>query len=256
MSDRRPYANPPIEEALCEFQFAAGEEWDLTMPGKLHTELAREYPAKPKQQRLARVDLEFEEGRAKGVRLEDDVGKVLLRSEDRTRLVGVGQDTLSVHMLRPYQRVELRECAGWGEFSDRINTALGAYWTVARPAGVQRVVVRYINKIVIPDTALEVGDYLRSVLPDIPGLPETALDFASRVVYHLDEGVQLGLSQGGAHAAGGQQGVLLDIDVSWESSSYLDVEMAMAQAKALRDREREAFERVITDKARDLFDAA
>ena len=226
------------------------------MPGKLHTELARHYPAKPKQQRLARVDLEFEEGRAKGVRLEDDVGKVLLRSKDRTRLVGVAPDTLSVHMLRPYQRADLGECAGWGEFSGRINTALRAYWDVARPAGVQRIVVRYINKIVIPDAVFEVGDYLRSALPDIPGLPETVLDFASRVVYRLDEEVRLGLSQGRAHVASGQLAVLLDLDVSWESSSYLDVDMAMARAKALRDREREAFERVITDKARELFRAA
>ena len=226
------------------------------MPGKLHTELARDYPAKPEQQRLARVDLEFQEGRPKGVHLEDDIGKVLLVSEDRKRLVGVAPDTLSVHMLRPYQRADLGECGGWGEFSGRINTALSAYWGVARPAGVQRIVVRYINKIVIPDPVLEVGDYLRSALPDISGLPETVLEFASRVVYHLDEGVRLGLSQGGARAAGGQLAVLLDIDASWESSSYLDVEMAMARAKALRDREREAFERVVTDKARELFDAA
>lgn len=256
MTERRRYANPPIEEALCEFQFAPGEEWDLTMPGKLHTKLADGYPAKPKQQRLARVDLEFEEGRAKGVQLEDDVGKVLLLSEDGTRRVGVAPDTLSVHMLKPYQRTALGECAGWGEFRDRINTALGAYWNVAKPAGVCRVAVRYINRLVFSDAVVEIEDYLRSALPDVPGLPERVSGFASRVVYHCEEGVRLGLSQGTVHGAGGQLAVLLDIEVSWESSSHLCMDRAMERAQALRDREREAFEAVITDKARELFDAA
>lgn len=256
MTERRRYANPPIEEALCEFQFAPGEEWDLTMPGKLHAELADAYPAKPKQQRLARLDLEFEEGRAKGVQLEDNVGKVLLLSKDGTRQVGVAPDTLSIHMLRPYQSTARGECAGWVEFKDRISAALGAYWTVARPAGVCRVAVRYINKLVFSDAVVDVADYLRSALPDVPGLPEMVSNFASRVVYRCEEGVWLGLSQGTVQAAGGQRAVLLDIEVSWESSSHLCMDRAMERAQALRDREREAFEAVITDKARELFDAA
>jgi len=33
---REPYKNPPIEEALLELQFVPGQEWDLTIPGKLH----------------------------------------------------------------------------------------------------------------------------------------------------------------------------------------------------------------------------
>ena len=40
MQGRRRYRNPPIEEALCEFYFDPSEEWDLTIPGKLHTSLA------------------------------------------------------------------------------------------------------------------------------------------------------------------------------------------------------------------------
>ena len=60
MTERRRYSNPPIEEALCEFHFAPGDEWDLTIPGKLHTQLEQDYPAKPMRQVVARVGLEVE----------------------------------------------------------------------------------------------------------------------------------------------------------------------------------------------------
>jgi hypothetical protein len=33
---RRQYKNPPIEEALAEFRFVPRQEWDLTIPGKIH----------------------------------------------------------------------------------------------------------------------------------------------------------------------------------------------------------------------------
>ena len=255
MSERRRYANPPIEEALCEFQFAPGDEWDLTIPGKLHTKLECAYPAKPKQQRLAQVALQLDEVRARRVEYREGVGKVLLSTEDGKRLVGVAPDTLSVHMLRPYQSSAAGE-RGWEEFRRRIREALKAYWAVANPDGVSRISVRYINKIEIPREAVELGDYLLCAPPDIDGLPETISGLAGRVDYRYGDDVRLALSQGTVQGATGKIAFLLDLDVIWESEVRLfDMEQAMKEAIALRDREREAFENVITDTARELFNA-
>ena len=43
MQERRRYRNPPIEEALCEFRFKPGRDWDLTIPGKLQAAIGEEY---------------------------------------------------------------------------------------------------------------------------------------------------------------------------------------------------------------------
>lgn len=255
MTVRRQYRNPPIEEALCEFRFVPGDEWDLTMPGKLHTKLDNAYPAKPKQQVLARVDVQLAEGRPRGLRYHEDVGKAQFHSEDGTRLVGVAANTLSVHMLRPYQSPATRERNGWEEFRCRIGAALDAYREIAQPVGVQRVSVRYINKIVMPSEDADIGDYLLCALPGVEDLPDSVLGLASRVEYRYDDGVHLVLSQGTVHESSGQPAVLLDLDVIWESESHLDLDQAMGMAQSLRDREREAFEAVITESARELFDA-
>ena len=46
MHQHHRYKNPPIEEALCEFRFKPGQDWDFTIPGKLQTEFGDEYTGK------------------------------------------------------------------------------------------------------------------------------------------------------------------------------------------------------------------
>ena len=46
---RRQYKNAPIQEALCEFHFVPGPEWDVTVVGKLHDRVKEIYDGKAKQ---------------------------------------------------------------------------------------------------------------------------------------------------------------------------------------------------------------
>ena len=51
---RKKYKNPPIEEAIVEFRFVPGQEWNLTIPGKLHEHprIKSQYPGKPRTQKI------------------------------------------------------------------------------------------------------------------------------------------------------------------------------------------------------------
>ena len=255
MSKRRRYKNPPIEEALCEFRFEPGKEWDLTIPGKLQTELGKEYSGKPRQGRVVEVELDAQKGDSPNLRYREGFAKVQLVTEDDKRMVGVGQDVLSIHMLRPYQNPSNPEASGWDEFKPRILTALGAYKKVSEPVGVRRIGIRYINKIVVPGKRVKVEEYLKCALPVVSGLPDRLNNFMSRVDYAYEDGVNFVLSQGLTSAPTDHIGFLLDLDVIWESPESIPLEEALEKTEDLRVREREAFETVITDKARELFDA-
>ena len=77
----------------------------------------------------------------------------------------------------------------------------------------------------------------------------------SRVDYDYGDGMRLGLSQRSIKAPPDHMGaLLLDLDVIWENSKSVAQDKAMEKVGDLRTREREAFETVITDKARELFD--
>ena len=118
-----------------------------------------------------------------------------------------------------------------------------------------RIGIRYINKIVVPQTPVEVESYLKCALPEVSGLPDRLHNFVSQVEYVYPDGVRLVLSQSLVNAPKGHVGFLLDLDVIWESTEPITRDEALTKADDLRAREREAFETVITDKARELFDA-
>ena len=254
MSKRRRYKNPPIEEALCEFRFEPGRDWDLTVPGKLQAELGNEYTGKPQQGKVVEVELDTQKGGSPNLRYREGFAKVQLVTKDGKRMVGVGQDVLSIHMLRPYQDPSNPKASGWDEFEPRIVTALKAYKSVSEPVGVRRIGIRYINKIVVSGKNVNVEEYLKCALPVVSGLPDRLSNFMSRVDYSYKDGVRLMLSQGLASAQTDHVGFLLDLDVIWETPEPIALAEALKKTHDLRIREREAFESVITDKARKLFD--
>ena len=255
MTRRRRYRNSPIDEALCEFGFAPGVDWDPTIPGKLQAELGDEYSGKSREQRAVKVGLQVQRGKPADFQYDEGLAKVQLFSKPGTRMVGVGPGVLSIHMLRPYQDPADFEKGGWEEFRPRIVDALGAYRKVASPSGVNRVAVRYINKILVPLASVRVEDYLKCAYLEIDGLPQDYGHFISRVEYIYDDGTRLVLSYGLFSTSPKGVECLLDLDVIWQSGTLFDWEESLKIADDLHERAGSAFEAVITDKARELFDA-
>lgn len=250
----RRYRNPPIEEALCEFHFDLGKEWDPEIPDMLRAELGDEYSGRPKRQNLVQVELAVREGRPFELQHSERMERVQLITNDGTRVVGVGRDALSVHMLRPYQGTSASKDSGWGELRSRIQQALDAYWKIAKPRGVRRVGVRYINRIDIPENQVNFGDYLKCALPLVPELTGNVQEYFGRTELSHDDGVRLILSQAKISGPIEHTNLILDIDVIWETDNAIEKDMAMEKMRDLSDRERAAFEAVITDHARALFD--
>ncbi len=255
MNQRRRYKNPPIEEALCEFRFKPGQDWDLTIPGRLHVRLGDAYPGKPRQQKVVEIGLEVKEGIPSELQHKEAFDRVQLVTENEKRVVGVGPDVLSVHLLRPYHDVSTPQRSGWDEFYLRIKEALNAYWEVTQPEGVNRIGVRYINKLVFPSKSVLLEDYLRCVSPTVTGLPQMVNGYFSRTEFSYLDGVRLVLSQGTVPEPEGNFGFILDLDVTRETNVAVSIEDALGLAHDLRNRERDAFEAIITDRARNFFDA-
>jgi len=259
MNQRYRYKNPPIVEALCEFRFRPGREWDLTIPGKLQTAITgdyTDYTGQPQEQKVIDVALETQQG-TKPLKMSygEGLAKVHLVTNDGKRKVGVGRDVLSIHMLHPYQSSDDIDRSGWNEFRPRITEALRAYWKVAEPRGVTRIGMRYINKIVVPHHWAELAAYINCAPRDVDGLPNVLNKYLSRVEYAYDDKFRLILAHGRGTDPSGQAEILLDIDVISEASDPANEDQAMTMVDRLRAREREVFEALITDKAREHFNA-
>lgn len=247
---RRKYKNAPIEEALVEFCFVPGQEWDLTIPGKLHQhpDIKDQYPGKPRTQKIVEAALQSDLGQPPNLAVRGGVRRIQLVDVSGNHLISMGSDVFSVNILRPYE--------GWEKFRPRINTALQAYAEVARPNGVSRVGVRYINKIVLTGHEINLGTYFRCGPPFIPELPKKMAGFINRAEFLYDDMVKLLLTQASIEAPEGQSAFLLDLDLIWESAEAKGLDAIMPIVDDLHEREGVAFEAIITDAAREVFNAS
>ena len=255
MKASRRYKNPPIVEAICEFKFAGADTWDDTSAKRIRALLGSDYGGKTQEQRVARIEVKSLEGEQPNLSFTDGLERVQIFSNNEERIVAVGPSLMSVHMLRPYHSPDLTESSGWVEFRERIANALEAYWEIAKPEGIVHIGMRYVNKIIIPCDQVDVEDYLLYAMQDVPGLPILVRNFFNRVERDYGDGSRLVLTQSTSDAPEDSVGFLLDLDVIWDSPNSISEKTAMDLVEDLRNREREAFEAVISDLARELFDA-
>lgn len=241
------YRNPPIEEAVVEFRFIPGQDWDLTIPGKLHAHhsIKNQYPGKPRTQKIMEAEIKTEGEKQPTLALRESVPRIQLVDNEGQRLISLGPNILSVNTLRPYD--------GWDNFRQRIRTALQAYFKVAQPVGVSKIGIRYINKIIIQERRIKMGHYFRYSPPSLPELPEALASFLSRVEYVYADKAKLLITQATIDAPEQQSAFILDLDVIWEGEEGIELKRIMKTVDDLHKREGEAFEAIITDLARELF---
>lgn len=241
----RRYNIPPIAEALCEFHFAPSQPWDWTIPGLLYDKVKGDFPKK-RQQNVLQMELHAEREEI-NQNIKGGIARMQFLREDEHALMQVGPDLLVVNHLKPY--------SGWENFQADITKCLTIYSDTLQPKGIQRIGLRYINKIEFPYTSVEIEDYLLSA-PKIPSeIPQTFSSWAQRVEVPYE---QLGASlilQTGSLKESQDTGVVFLLDLYFQSirTELFDLNTGLQWVKQAHDNIEVAFEASITAKARLLF---
>lgn len=248
MSARREYRNAPVEEAIVEFRLAPGSEWDPTVPGKLHEhpDIKDAYSGRPRTQRVVQTLLQATAGQPAELSFEEGIGGVQLVDEDAKHLISVSPNLLSVHVLRPYE--------GWEHFRQRAKSVIAAYRQIVGIHKVQRLGLRYVNRIVIPTAEVDLDEYFHCGPRSLTGLPDQMASFLNRAEYLYGNGQKLIMTFATIQAPPGMGAFLLDLDVFWEGEA-IEIDTALPILDAMHERLGAAFETVITDKMREVFDA-
>lgn len=139
----RVFRKPPVLEALCEFRFTSETLWDWVIPGLVYERIRDEFPVR-EQQNVLQMQVGFT---PEGVtpNAQSGVGQMQFWRPDRSAIVQVGPDHLSVNCLRPYP--------GWLQFKPLIERVLGHYQEAAEPSQLISIALRYINRIELPPAA-------------------------------------------------------------------------------------------------------
>lgn len=231
---RNRYRNPPLVEAICEFQFKA-ESWDWTVPGLLYQEFGEEYPNKKENLTLQLVQSGNEIKPTPSKRLH------FVRTDERA-FIEVGENVLAAHHLAPY--------AGWEQFKPMIASVFEKYSAIAAPNGLSRIGLRYVNRLQFHEDVVDLPEQM-NFGPRIPkSLPREikALFVRVELLYPVDKGLLL-LSTGSAPNGG----IVLDLDFVTSDPESVPLSDAIGWVETAHTRIEEAFEASIRDSARTTF---
>ena len=107
------FANSPILETVCDFQFEPRQPWDWTVPGLLYERVRTTFPLK-QEQRNFEVNVPPIPGN-ETMPMQQAVTRLQFLREDKRALIQVGPNFLAVNHLRPYPTWEPYEtsCASF-----------------------------------------------------------------------------------------------------------------------------------------------
>ncbi len=236
------YAEPSIIEALCEFVFAPSEQWDLTVFGRFDANLQGRLPHRDQIEVMALNVRNLGAGIEQAMAREP---RVRFFSSDRTRLAQVGTNLLSANVLPPYPH--------WPEFRSFILECLRAYIEAARPSKIDRMTLRYIDRL-SPDGQgdFRLGDWVEAGSTYVPRfLVDSSTTATSRVQKSVGGGTEV-VSVVLQADDEGRPFVVLDTELVTNDVS-LDPEVVGERLDVLHRRVTEVFEACITDKTRALL---
>lgn len=242
----KKYKNPPIVEALCEFQFVPGQPWDFTIHGLFYEKISSEFPDKQQQMGIG-IRVKQEAGAIQHEVLQPPNRMQFFR-KDKSALIQVGPDLLVVNHLKPYP--------AWEVFKPLILDNLNKYIAVAQPKGFKRIGLRYINKIDIPEKSIETTDYF-NFYPHIPvELPQIHEAFNIRVeIPHQENRDRILLTFVSTIPEKPEVlSFLLDLDYVMILPEKVAVEQAGEWLEQAHEIIESTFEACITDKCRNLFE--
>ena len=244
MESARHYKNAPITEALIDIRVELPPEIGIDELRRAYTGLESDYPQSG-ELNVSTAAMQF--GTQVAVSASSRRVGFWFKSTDGKQIVQARRDGFTLSRLAPYDR--------WSTFQAEARRVWTQYRAVVTPTRIERLAVRYINRIDIPLPLRDFKEYLRTS-PDVSAdLPQELTGYFMRLAIPQEDIKCLCLLNEAiiAPASPNVVSVVLDIDVFRNSDLPTDEDDVWSFIDELGGRKNQIFEACITDKARELF---
>jgi uncharacterized protein (TIGR04255 family) len=163
------YKKPPLVEALCEFRFQRTVTVPNIVLGKLYERIEKDFPTVETHRGFG-VQA-GKENLSPSIVMEE---RTRFISNDRTKLIQVGEGFLAANQLKPYK--------DYPSFRAFVKEVIDTYHEVAKPEGLQSIGLRYINRVEMkpdqsPDEVFNIGFTIPSNFQSSPDPFLLRMDF-------------------------------------------------------------------------------
>jgi len=240
------YKYSPIIEAVCEITFKPSQEWDWTIPGLFYEHIKEKFPIK-KEKKQFNVQLKTDNDEF-AQEIKHSVNRMQFFAQDETRLLQVGPNKLSINKLKPY--------LNWEDYRSMIVDAFKIYNDVVVPENIDKIGLRYINRIETREMGVEIEDYLTAVPKVSDKISQIFKKWVQRVEIPFENLGALLILQSGSAQDDKLEGVafILDLDFVSFKQNEIDLDSAVDWIDKAHDEVEHIFEACITNKSREIFD--
>jgi uncharacterized protein (TIGR04255 family) len=237
------YINPPVTEALCEFEFVPDQPLDITVVGLFYEKIRSEFPKRQQQMAIASLPEKGAFGLTMHLRVQ-------FSRSDGSAVVSASPEVLTVSLLKPYTK--------WQDFKSLVLSNFEIFKEIISPKCLKRIGLRYINRFDFSESPTERLEDNFNFHPTVPqDLPQHYAVFADRVEIPYEEGRnRFGIA---LHTMSEKPDVLSFIlDLAYytatpESAESVALDGIGQWIETAHDRIEDAFEKCITERCRTRF---
>jgi uncharacterized protein (TIGR04255 family) len=246
MQSSKYYKKSSITEALIDIQTSTSSEAAISNLKNIQQSIMSHYPV---CEEIIEIQGQFEGGpniTATATASQAPIG-YRFSSHDMKQIFQSRLNGFTFSRLAPYER--------WENFRNEARLLWDIYQAAIKPKKVNRVAVRYINKLDLPLPMNDFKDYLRT-LPEVsPDLSQSLSDFFMQLqIPQPDFGGMLLLNEAIIPPSGDDLvSMVLDIDLFCNVDFPGDGIAHWDLLEKFRARKNEIFEACITDKTRELL---
>lgn len=245
------YPNAPIEEARLDFRVIPNAELNAEDLLKIQEYIGDKYPLIAEnhlysgQVNLAEVGAEVEH---KDTRIHRGY---TFRASESTSEFSARVDGFGFSVGAPYDR--------WETFRDEARRLWDAYRALADPLAIDRVSVRYINRIDLPEAEFRVEDYFRTypqVSSDLPSHGSLNGFFMQLQIWQEDIDSWLIINEAPIPPDGDMSAVQLDIEIfreNFDSPWMADDRSIWLLLEQIRHRKNEVFDASVTRRTKEML---
>lgn len=239
------YSNAPIAEAIIDLRVKLPEGVAISDVLRSHSGQEDAYPQKKDLNRFV-GQFEISQQAPSTSATADHIG-FSFASSDEKQVYVARLDGFTASRLAPYDR--------WEHFRNEARRLWDVYRSAVRPTCIERIAVRYVNRLNLPGERVELKDYLRTSPEVSPDLPQGLEGFFLQVrIPHPDIKCTSLLNETGVPPPHlGVVSVVLDIDLFRTEDVPQDEGGLWNLFEALHERKNDIFEACITNRTRELI---
>lgn len=241
----KKYKKPPIQEVVVEFKFIPGLKWDMTMPGLIYEKVRNDFPERKEQKGIGLQFQKTEKGFAHKVIPAPP--RIQFYKKDKTALLQVAPNMLIINQLKPYPT--------WKKLKPMIDKIFKIYKKVVSPKGLEKVRLRYINKISTHKKEIKIEEYF-NLYPKMPeNFASNRSGFITRIERPYKDSrdhllITMGLSPPEKPS---EISIILDLDYIMDQPDVISINDYKKWLEEAHSTIEETFESCITKKTRNLF---